>query len=41
MKLTIELPLFQGTLIQHLKEHVLHGNMKSSDVLLYYTTVKS
>lgn len=29
----------QGTLIQHLKEHVLHGNMDSSDTLLYYTTV--
>ncbi|XP_030894223.1 acetoacetyl-CoA synthetase isoform X2 [Leptonychotes weddellii] len=28
-----------GTLIQHLKEHVLHGNMGSGDVLLYYTTV--
>uniref|UniRef100_A0A8C9MAW5 Acetoacetyl-CoA synthetase n=1 Tax=Panthera tigris altaica TaxID=74533 RepID=A0A8C9MAW5_PANTA len=28
-----------GTLIQHLKEHVLHGNMDSSDTLLYYTTV--
>lgn len=29
----------QGTLIQHLKEHMLHGNMRSSDILLYYTTV--
>ena len=29
----------QGTLIQHLKEHMLHGNMISSDILLYYTTV--
>nr|XP_036870350.1 acetoacetyl-CoA synthetase [Manis javanica] len=29
----------QGTLIQHLKEHVLHGNMASSDIILYYTTV--
>ncbi|XP_036730885.1 acetoacetyl-CoA synthetase isoform X3 [Balaenoptera musculus] len=28
-----------GTLIQHLKEHVLHGNMTSSDIILYYTTV--
>ncbi|KAK7802337.1 hypothetical protein U0070_025289 [Myodes glareolus] len=28
-----------GTLIQHLKEHMLHGNMRSSDILLYYTTV--
>ncbi|XP_069353614.1 acetoacetyl-CoA synthetase isoform X5 [Eulemur rufifrons] len=28
-----------GTLIQHLKEHLLHGDMSSSDVLLYYTTV--
>ncbi|VFV35192.1 acetoacetyl-synthetase-like [Lynx pardinus] len=28
-----------GTLIQHLKEHILHGNMNSSDTLLYYTTV--
>ncbi|XP_021563842.1 acetoacetyl-CoA synthetase isoform X1 [Carlito syrichta] len=27
-----------GTLIQHLKEHMLHGDMTSSDVLLYYTT---
>lgn len=29
---------FQGTLIQHLKEHILHGNMTSSDVIMYYTT---
>lgn len=29
----------QGTLIQHLKEHILHGNMSSSDIILYYTTV--
>ncbi|XP_032732388.1 acetoacetyl-CoA synthetase isoform X1 [Lontra canadensis] len=28
-----------GTLIQHLKEHVLHGNTGSGDILLYYTTV--
>lgn len=27
-----------GTLIQHLKEHILHGNMVPSDVMLYYTT---
>ncbi|XP_041756126.1 acetoacetyl-CoA synthetase isoform X2 [Coregonus clupeaformis] len=27
-----------GTLIQHLKEHVLHGNVTSSDVIIYYTT---
>ncbi|KAM7051175.1 acetoacetyl-CoA synthetase isoform 1-T1 [Molossus nigricans] len=27
-----------GTLIQHLKEHVLHGNTTSSDTILYYTT---
>uniref|UniRef100_A0A8C8EQV4 Acetoacetyl-CoA synthetase n=1 Tax=Oncorhynchus tshawytscha TaxID=74940 RepID=A0A8C8EQV4_ONCTS len=27
-----------GTLIQHLKEHVLHGNVTSSDVVIYYTT---
>lgn len=29
---------FQGTLIQHLKEHILHGNMTSSDIIMYYTT---
>ena len=29
----------QGTLIQHLKEHLLHGNMNNSDVIFYYTTV--
>ncbi|KAM6156266.1 acetoacetyl-CoA synthetase isoform 2-T2 [Rhynchocyon petersi] len=28
-----------GTLIQHLKEHILHGNMGSADIILYYTTV--
>lgn len=28
-----------GTLIQHLKEHILHGDMGSGDILLYYTTV--
>nr|XP_014339562.1 PREDICTED: acetoacetyl-CoA synthetase [Latimeria chalumnae] len=27
-----------GTLIQHIKEHILHGNMTSSDVIIYYTT---
>ena len=27
-----------GTLIQHMKEHILHGNMGIDDVLLYYTT---
>ncbi|KAF4112762.1 acetoacetyl-CoA synthetase [Onychostoma macrolepis] len=27
-----------GTLIQHLKEHVLHGNMTYNDVIIYYTT---
>lgn len=37
-KITV-LCVFQGTLIQHLKEHVLHGNMTSSDVIIYYTTV--
>ena len=29
----------QGTLMQHLKEHLLHGNMNRKDVILYYTTV--
>uniref|UniRef100_A0A8D2AXK8 Acetoacetyl-CoA synthetase n=1 Tax=Sciurus vulgaris TaxID=55149 RepID=A0A8D2AXK8_SCIVU len=28
-----------GTLIQHLKEHLLHSDMTHSDVLFYYTTV--
>ncbi|XP_011380202.1 acetoacetyl-CoA synthetase [Pteropus vampyrus] len=28
-----------GTLIQHLKEHSLHGNMTSSDIIFFYTTV--
>lgn len=32
--------LSQGTLIQHLKEFSLHGDMTSSDVILYYTTVR-
>lgn len=27
-----------GTLIQHLKEHLLHGNMNRQDVILYYST---
>lgn len=27
-----------GTLIQHLKEHLLHGNMNRQDVIIYYTT---
>ncbi|XP_051958849.1 acetoacetyl-CoA synthetase isoform X2 [Xyrauchen texanus] len=27
-----------GTLIQHLKEHILHGNMSYNDVIIYYTT---
>lgn len=27
-----------GTLIQHLKEHLLHGNMTRDDIIIYYTT---
>ncbi|XP_077164216.1 acetoacetyl-CoA synthetase isoform X1 [Paroedura picta] len=27
-----------GSLIQHLKEHILHGNTTSNDVIMYYTT---
>ncbi|XP_004364994.2 acetoacetyl-CoA synthetase [Capsaspora owczarzaki ATCC 30864] len=27
-----------GTLLQHLKEHRLHGDLTSDDVILYYTT---
>ncbi|XP_053327807.1 acetoacetyl-CoA synthetase [Spea bombifrons] len=27
-----------GTLIEHLKEHILHGNTTSSDIIMYYTT---
>ncbi|XP_039258965.2 acetoacetyl-CoA synthetase-like [Styela clava] len=27
-----------GTLIQHMKEHILHGNMDRNDILLFYTT---
>ncbi|XP_064620174.1 acetoacetyl-CoA synthetase-like [Lineus longissimus] len=27
-----------GTLIQHLKEHVILGNLSQSDIILYYTT---
>ncbi|XP_072033064.1 acetoacetyl-CoA synthetase-like [Amphiura filiformis] len=27
-----------GTLMQHLKEHILHGNMTRDDVIIYYTT---
>jgi len=27
-----------GTLIQHLKEHVLHANMKREDVIFFYTS---
>ena len=30
---------FQGTLIKHLEEHVLQGNLTSDDIMLYYTTV--
>ena len=30
---------FKGTLIQHLKEHILHGNMNREDVIFYYSTV--
>ena len=28
-----------GSLIQHLKEHILHGGMRSGDVFLQYTTI--
>ncbi len=27
-----------GTLIQHLKEHILHANMTREDIILYYTS---
>ncbi|XP_036596666.1 acetoacetyl-CoA synthetase isoform X2 [Trichosurus vulpecula] len=27
-----------GTLLQHLKEHILHGDTTSSDIIMYYTT---
>ena len=27
-----------GTLLQHLKEHLLHGDLKAGDRLMYYTT---
>ncbi|EDO37374.1 predicted protein [Nematostella vectensis] len=27
-----------GTLLQHLKEHKLHGNMGKTDIIMYYTT---
>ncbi|XP_053545275.1 acetoacetyl-CoA synthetase-like [Bombina bombina] len=27
-----------GSLIQHLKENILHGNTTSSDIIMYYTT---
>lgn len=27
-----------GTLLQHMKEHILHGNMKEDDKILFYTT---
>ena len=40
-KLLGSLASLQGTLIQHLKEHILHGNMTSSDIILYYTTVSA
>lgn len=30
---------FKGTLIKHLEEHVLQGNMTRDDIMLYYTTV--
>jgi len=27
-----------STLLQHMKEHMLHGNMNKTDIMLYYTT---
>ncbi len=27
-----------GTLIQHMKEHIIHGNMDEKDVFFYYST---
>ena len=35
----LHLFMFQGTLLQHLKEHMLHGDIRRRDVMLYYTTV--
>ena len=31
--------VMQGTLIEHLKEHILLGDMTSKDTILYYATV--
>ena len=31
----------KGTLIQHLKEHMLMSDLKPHDVIFYYTTVRS
>jgi acetoacetyl-CoA synthetase len=30
-----------GTLLNHLKEHRLHSNMKERDILFYYTGKKN
>ena len=35
----LTIAVFQGTLIQHLKEHILHGNLERKDRMLYYSTV--
>lgn len=29
----------QGALLQHLKEHIIHGSMHQNDVYFYYSTV--
>jgi acyl-CoA synthetase (AMP-forming)/AMP-acid ligase II len=39
--LLLHIVCLQGTLIQHLKEHILHGNMTSNDIIFYYSTVST
>jgi len=35
----IKISYFKGTLIKHLEEHLLQGNMCRDDIMMYYTTV--
>ena len=37
--LRLTICVFKGTLLKHIEEHTLQGDMKASDILFYYTSV--
>ena len=39
--LRLTICVFKGTLLKHIEEHTLQGDMKASDILFYYTSVSA